>query len=105
MVRVISIIDKKTLCLDLGHKSVASENPFPRVKFLTSPEAEAIGHSEEHLVVRVPDTAKHQIGEVWYGVPYHICPTVALYDSVQVVENNKATKKWKVIARDRAITV
>jgi D-serine deaminase-like pyridoxal phosphate-dependent protein len=105
LVRVISVIDAETLCLDLGHKSVAAENPFPRVKFLNYPEAEAIGQSEEHLVVRVKDAATHQVGEVWYGVPYHICPTVALYDAVGVIEDHQYVGNWKVIARDRAISV
>jgi len=104
LVRVLSIIDENTLCLDLGHKSVAAENPFPRVKFLNVAAVEAIGQSEEHLVVRVPNTANHPIGEVWYGVPYHICPTVALYDSVQVVENHQYIRDWKVVARDRALS-
>jgi D-threonine aldolase len=105
LVRVLSVIDKNTLCLDLGHKSVAAENPFPRVKFLNNPEAEAISQSEEHLVVRVKNAAEHQVGDVWYGVPYHICPTVALYDSVRVVEDKLYVKDWKVVARDRALSV
>lgn len=104
MTRVVSIIDDHTICVDLGHKSIASENPFPRVTF---PDLEAvpIRHSEEHLVVSVPDTGKHFPGEVWYGIPHHICPTVALYDCVYVVENQRVVNTWKVVARDRAITV
>jgi hypothetical protein len=38
-------------------------------------------------------------------VPVHICPTVALYDRAIVIENNKAVDEWRVIARDRKITV
>jgi len=105
LVRVISIIDKTTLCLDLGHKAISSENPLPRVKFLNVEDVKEIGYSEEHLVVYVPDSGKHKIGEVWYGVPYHICPTVSAYNVVHVIENNTYTKQWKVIARDRSITV
>ncbi len=104
MVRVISIIDDHKICVDLGHKSVASETPFPRIKFLGI-EAEAITHSEEHLVVSVPDTGTHFIGEVWYGVPFHICPTIALYDFVYVIENQRVKDTWKVVARDRVITI
>ncbi|MEJ7831197.1 MAG: D-TA family PLP-dependent enzyme, partial [Segetibacter sp.] len=104
MTRVISKIDDHTVCVDLGHKSIASENPFPRIRFLGI-EAEEVSHSEEHLVVSVPDAGKHFIGEAWYGIPYHICPTIALYDSVYVVENQRVENTWKVVARDRAITV
>ncbi len=105
LVRVISIIDETNLCLDLGHKAIASENPLPRVKFLNVDNVKEIGYSEEHLVVNVKDTGKHAIGDVWYGVPYHICPTVSMYNVVHVIENNIYTKQWKVIARDRAISI
>ena len=35
-------------------------------------------HSEEHLVLETPRAAEFKIGDVLYGVPWHICPTVAL---------------------------
>jgi D-serine deaminase-like pyridoxal phosphate-dependent protein len=105
LTRVISIIDSHTLCLDLGHKSVAAENPLPRVKFLNATEAVAVSQSEEHLVIKVEDSRRYQIGDVWYGVPSHICPTCALYDYVQVAENGRVTTQWQVIARNRIITI
>jgi D-threonine aldolase len=103
--RVISIINETKLCLDLGHKSVAAENPLPRIHFLNVDNATPIGQSEEHLVVEVPDTEPFKVGDIWYGVPIHICPTVALYDKVQVVEHGRVTKSWRVIARDRMISI
>lgn len=103
--RVISIINETNLCLDLGHKSIAAENPLPRIKFLSNDEIIPIGQSEEHLVVQVENTDKYAVGDVWYGVPIHICPTVALHKEVQIVENNTVIDAWKVIARDRKITV
>lgn len=105
MTRVISKIDKHSLCLDLGHKSVAAENTLEkRVKFPGQPDAEALSQSEEHLVMRLSDAGMHEIGDVWYGIPWHICPTVALYDTVHIVEDGTCTGKWKVIARDRGVT-
>jgi D-threonine aldolase len=103
--RVISIINSTKLCLDLGHKSVAAENPLPRIHFLNVENTTPIGQSEEHLVVEVPDTIDFKVGDVWYGVPIHICPTVALYDKVKVVERGYVTKSWRVIARDRMISI
>jgi D-serine deaminase-like pyridoxal phosphate-dependent protein len=103
--RVCSIVDEHTITLDLGHKSVAAENPLPRVHFLNVPGALPIAQSEEHLVVQVPDSPVHRVGEVWYGVPVHICPTVALYEEAHVVEENIITTQWKVVARDRKITI
>src|SRR3954471_21206038 len=49
LTRVISKPSARILCLDLGHKAIASESPHPRVELLGLPDARAIGHSEEHL--------------------------------------------------------
>ncbi|GEO11144.1 D-TA family PLP-dependent enzyme [Segetibacter aerophilus] len=104
--RVISLPDKNTLCLDLGHKSIASENELgKRVYFLNAPELKFIGHSEEHLVAEVPEGHSYKPGNVLYGLPYHICPTCALYERALVVENHEVVDEWKIIARDRKITV
>ncbi|OIN58454.1 D-TA family PLP-dependent enzyme [Arsenicibacter rosenii] len=105
MTRVISIIDEQTLCLDLGHKAIAAENPLPRIVFLNEPDAQPIGQSEEHMVVRMADTSTCKPGDVWYGIPIHICPTVALYNSVFVVENGQVIGTWEVTARGRKLTI
>lgn len=103
--RVISIVDESIMCTDLGHKSVAAENPLPRVHFLNATDAEPIGQSEEHLIVKIPDTSVYKVGDVLYGVPVHICPTVALYERAVVVENNRAVGEWQVVARDKKINI
>lgn len=103
--RVISIIDETTIATDLGHKSVAAENPLPRVHFLNALEVTPVGQSEEHLVAKVPAGNTFKVGDVLYGVPIHICPTVALYERANVVEDGNVVTEWKVIARDRKITV
>ncbi len=104
--RIISIVDEHTICTDLGHKSVAAENSIEkRVRFLNAENVQPIGQSEEHLVLKVYDSSFYKIDDVLYGVPYHICPTVALYERVSVVENNKVVDEWKVVARNRKITV
>lgn len=101
--RVISVIDKHHICIDLGHKSVAAENPLPRVHFLNAPEAKPIAQSEEHLVLEVPDSSEYHLGDIFYGVPVHICPTVALYDKAYVIMNNNKITYWNVVARNRSI--
>jgi D-serine deaminase-like pyridoxal phosphate-dependent protein len=105
MTRVISVLDDQTICLDLGHKAIAAENPLPRVHFLNAPDIKPISQSEEHLVAQVPNSSRYQPGDVLYGVPVHICPTCALYDQAQVIEYNGAINTWKVIARNRTINV
>ncbi|TKK68559.1 D-TA family PLP-dependent enzyme [Ilyomonas limi] len=103
--RVISIIDEQTICTDLGHKSVAAENPLPRVHFLNAPGAVPTAQSEEHLVLQVPAGNQYKPGDVLYGVPVHICPTVALYDTAYVIENSSMVDSWKVISRNRSINI
>ena len=103
--RIISVINEQTICVDLGHKSVAAENPLPRVHLLNALDAIPVSQSEEHLVLQVPVGNEYKAGDVLYGVPVHICPTVALYDVAHTVINNKITGSWEVIARNRKITV
>jgi D-serine deaminase-like pyridoxal phosphate-dependent protein len=103
--RVISIPGSDMICVDLGYKAVAAENPQPRVYFLNAPDAIPAAHSEEHLILKVPDASQFRTGDVLYGIPSHICPTIALYEKVYTVENNQVTGTWKVIARNREITI
>lgn len=104
--RVISKPTEDTLCLDLGHKAIASENPLAnRVSFLNAPALQPVGHSEEHMVVRTEKNNSYHVGDVLYGVPFHICPTVALYDRAVVVENKRAGKTWSILSRNRTITI
>ncbi len=105
LTRVVSKPGAGRLCLDLGHKAVAAENPHPRVKFLNLPEAVAVMHSEEHLVVETPSAAEFAVGDCIYAVPRHICPTCALHAEAVVVEKGRATGRWVVTARDRTLTV
>ena len=103
--RVISVPDKQHICIDVGSKSVASESPLPRIYFPPTFEITPVAHSEEHLVAEVPDSSSFPVGTILLGIPKHICPTVALYERMYVVESHKITKEWKIIARDRCITV
>ena len=104
--RIISLPDATKLCLDLGHKSIASENPLDRrVHFLNAPDLQFIGHSEEHLVVDAGKNHHWQVGDLLYGLPMHICPTVALYNETQLIENRKATETWQTTARGRRLSL
>ena len=104
--RVISLPTADTICIDLGHKAIASENPIQnRVTFLNAPDLEPIGHSEEHMIFRTAKPNTFQIGDVLYGVPYHVCPTVALHDRAAVVKNGNVTEYWNKVARNRVITI
>ncbi len=106
LTRVVSLPAEEKICIDLGHKSVAAENEiskrvfFPEFEFLT-----AISQSEEHLVLENKSENKFASGDILYAIPWHICPTVALYDCIKIIENSQCIGDWKNIARDRKITV
>ncbi|GLR17329.1 D-TA family PLP-dependent enzyme [Portibacter lacus] len=103
--RVVSQIDKHHFCLDLGHKSVASENPLPRVEFTTSIKEKQVSQSEEHLVIKCKHKNELEVGQVLTAFPYHICPTVACYQKAYVVKDGVVVDEWEVTARNRQITV
>ena len=104
--RVISLPDATKICLDLGHKSVAAENEIGnRVFFPAAPQLKPLSQSEEHLVLEAGANHAFNVGDVLYGIPVHICPTVALYERGIAIENGKIAGEWKIIARDRKITI
>lgn len=104
--RVISLPDETKLCLDVGHKSVSAENELSkRIYFLNAPGLIMTSQSEEHLVVDAGEGHHYKIGDVLYGLPYHICPTIALYERAITIENNTISGEWWNIARDRKITI
>ncbi len=104
LTRVISLPDESKICIDLGHKSIASENELlKRAYFLNAPELKPIGQNEEHMIIEVGKDHNYKIGDAFFALPIHICPTVALYDHATMIENGKASGSWKIIARDRKI--
>src|SRR5690606_18718780 len=54
---------------------------------------------EEHLVLKAPEGHEWQVGDLLYGLPAHICPTVALYDWLTVVQYQRTAGTWEVFAR------
>ncbi|MDB4999095.1 MAG: threonine aldolase [Mucilaginibacter sp.] len=104
--RVVSLPDDTKICIDVGHKSVSAENELAkRIYFLNAPELVFTSQSEEHLVADAGKDHPYKVGDVLYGLPYHICPTIALYDIAITIEDQKVTGEWKNIARDRKINI
>ena len=103
--RVVSKPGGDRICVDLGYKAVSPDNAALRVQLLNVPDATVFGHWEEHLTVETPAAAQFSVGDIVYGVPYHICPTVALQREVYTVRDGRVDGSWKVVARDRKLTV
>ncbi len=102
---VISRPGPELICLDLGHKAVASEFPQPRVQWLGLEQAEPIRQNEEHLVLRTSRADELPVGSLLYGIPYHVCPTVAAHSHAWAVHQGRADECWPVVARDRILTI
>lgn len=105
LARVISKPGTNRLTLDLGHKSVAPENPHPRVRFEELPDATPIMQSEEHLVLETERAHEFLIGQALHGIPRHVCPTVSMHGEAVVIEGGRAAEVWPVTARNRKISI
>jgi D-serine deaminase-like pyridoxal phosphate-dependent protein len=105
LTRIVSKPAKDLLCLDLGHKALASEMLQPRVKLLGLRNYTVTGHNEEHMVIRTNEADGYKTGDHLYGIPWHICPTVDRHDNVTIVTDRRASGQWSVEARKRKITI
>ncbi|HVY68319.1 MAG TPA: D-TA family PLP-dependent enzyme [Verrucomicrobiae bacterium] len=105
LTRVVSKPEPTRLCLDLGHKALASEMPQPRAQLIGLPDAKLVMHSEEHLVVETARAGEFEVGDCFYAIPWHVCPTVALHSEAWVIENGRAARRWRVTARERTLSI
>ena len=108
LTRVVSKPTSGILAIDLGHKAIAAENPVEnRLRLLNLADYTLLSQSEEHGVLEVnSDTWENiRIGDVFYALPYHICPTVALHDFATVIEDGNVIAEWRITARSRRITI
>lgn len=105
LTRIISKPGKNLICLDLGHKAIASEMEQPRIMIFGLDDLNIVGHNEEHMVIFTPDAHRLRVGDILYGVPKHICPTVDRYDYAVVVKGHEASSLWNIEARKRKITI
>jgi D-threonine aldolase len=100
--RVVSRPTPTRITLDLGTKAVAADSPAgQRCRVLDVPDAVAVAHNEEHLVIETPAAARFRPGDGLYAIPAHVCPTVALYPRALTVEDGRVNGKWEISARDR----
>ena len=75
------------------------------MRLLELSDATFVAHNEEHLVIESGRAGQFALGDCLYGIPRHVCPTVALYSEATVVRNGRATESWRVTARDRRLTI
>jgi D-serine deaminase-like pyridoxal phosphate-dependent protein len=106
LTRVISRPTADRVTFDLGYKAVASDPPAgKRLTLPEIPDAEHVLQNEEHLVIRTSHADQFQPGDETYAIPRHICPTSALHKEAFVIVDGKLIERWKVVARDRYLTL
>jgi D-serine deaminase-like pyridoxal phosphate-dependent protein len=104
--RIVSLPDKNLICTDLGHKAVAAENSLSnRITYLNAPNLIPVSQSEEHLVLDAGTGHGYKVGDVLYGLPYHICPTVALHEFAWSIASNRPAEIWSISSRNRKVTI
>lgn len=107
LTRVISCPKPGHFTLDLGYKGIASDPAGPRGIIAGMNHVKELFQSEEHWAFSMEPGFEDQcpkVGDEFFVVPTHICPTSALYPSVIVVEDGKTVANWEVTARNRKIT-
>jgi len=107
LTRVVSKPLEGRLCLDLGHKAVAAEQEIGnRVRFPELPDANPVIQNEEHMMLETSRSGDFAIGDELFGIPWHICPTVALHQEAVIIRDGRATgERWEIRARGRRLTV
>lgn len=108
LTRVISHPSDRMFTLDLGYKAIAADPVIQRGYIVGGEDYEAMFQNEEHWVFKIREgsSAKNpEIGSVLYVIPTHICPTSALYPEIPIIEHGEITEYWKVVSRNRKLTV
>ena len=106
LTRVISHPQKNCFTLDLGTKGISTDQVSPGL--LLGVEAAPLFQSEEHWVFQMNpghEEERPPIGEILYVIPYHICPSTALYSDVVIVKAGAKADLWPVTARARKLTI
>ena len=96
--QVVSIPKPNHICIDIGSKKVSSEHTIDkRLRILNYDNLKQISQSEEHFVFEHPALIKINIGATIYAMPFHVCPTVALYDKAVVIRNYRIVDEWEIV--------
>lgn len=106
LTRVISLPGSSRFTLDCGYKAISAETAEIGV-LSDNIAAKSVFQNEEHWVFEMDkghEAERPKIGDIFYIIPWHICPTSALYQEAIVVSGGKNVDIWEVSARNRRLT-
>lgn len=104
--RVVSRPGANRITLDAGYKAVSGDPPLEvRAKFPELENAKIVAQNEEHLVVETEAATDLPPGTPVWLIPWHVCPTVALFGTATVIHGGKIVDEWSVSARDRVLSI
>ena len=104
--RVVSRPTANRITLDAGYKAVSGDPPLEvRAKFPELENAKIVAQNEEHLVVETEAAKDLPPGTPVWLIPWHVCPTVALFGTATVIHGGKIVDEWSVSARDRVLSI
>ncbi|MCB9899636.1 MAG: alanine racemase [Planctomycetes bacterium] len=106
LARVVSRPAPGRITLDAGSKALAAEAGDPCAVVLGRPGWRALGPSEEHLPIALPDGERPPaLGTQVLLVPRHVCPTVNLAERALLVEGDGSFRVAEVLARGHELGV
>lgn len=104
--RVISRPATGRITVDAGYKAISGDPPLElRAKLSGFADAKIVAQNEEHLVIETAGAKELPPGAPVWLIPWHVCPTVALYGQATVIRGGKIVDEWSVSARDRALSI
>lgn len=105
--RVISHPKKGWFTLDAGYKAISAEQKISGI-IPGLPHAKQAFQSEEHWTFFMEEGFEEEVpavGSILYILPWHICPTSALYEKVYVVSGSRLHTEWEITARNRKLSI
>lgn len=105
--RVISHPRDGWFTLDAGYKAISAEQKICGI-LLGLAHAKPEFQSEEHWTFSMEEGFADEvpaIGTVLYILPWHICPTSALYEKAYVVSDGHLHTEWPITARNRQLNI
>ena len=105
LTRVVSHPADGYFTLDTGYKAISAEQGIRGI-IPELPHAEEAFQSEEHWTFRMKEGFEEErpaVGTVLYIIPWHVCPTSALYDKAILVSDGHVCGTWEITARNRKL--